>query len=313
MKKIVSIAIALFIGIVAWGQEIVETQYDVANYNKIKVSSIVNVRIVAGDKEGVIVKCDERLVPAMKIEKDAEVLEIGLNNDKLKEIAGSRFFGGTSISRGKDYIKINGTKFNGRIEIIAFVKQINEIKTSASGDVNWEGTLPSNDLRLISSSSGDITWEGLLDVDKLHIYASSSGDIKGDCRGEEAYVELSSSGDYKGNMEVKDLVIEVSSSADFKGDILARNVDAKISSSGDFIGNVEADNASFVLSSSADAKVSGKIGSLYVRASSSADFYGKKIVYDKAEVKTSSSADIYLSTSGKVIDNTRKRSGVFVD
>ncbi len=86
-----------------------------------------------------------------------------------------------------------------------------------------------------------------------------------------------------------------------------------VSSSGDFVGNVNAVKAVFDLSSSGDAEVKGSIDSLYVDASSSSDFQGKKIVYKYAEVETSSSVNIYLSKSGKVVDKTPRRTGVVID
>lgn len=293
MKNIIKIAILLVISsVVALGQEVKVKNYDVANYDKIEVRNSVDVKLVANGKEGVTVECDERLWPAIKVEQHGSKLEIGLDWDKLKKITGHRRT--RSVSIGKNKVKINGIIFEGGIKAIAYVKQIKEIKASSSGDVEWEGSLPTNQLYLRASSSGDITWTGLLEVNDLYVDCSSSGDVEGDYKGKNAIVELSSSGDFEGDIEVENLEVTLSSSADF-------------------VGKVKANEARFKLSSSGDAEVRGTIDSLYVKASSSADFYGKRIVYTHAEVKTSSSANIYLSKSGKVIDKTPKRTGVFVE
>ncbi len=293
MKTIINIVILVAVSMAtALGQEIKTKEYSLTNYDKIEVTNSIDVKLVADGKEGVSVTCDERLLPAIRVEKNGSKLEIGLDWKKLKELTGRRR--NQSISIDEDRVKINGMVFYGGIKVTAYIKQIKEIRTSSSGDVKWEGSLPTNELHLKTSSSGDIKWTGILTVDKLYIDCSSSGDVEGDYKGKEAFVELSSSGDYEGNMEVETL-------------------EAQISSSADFVGKVNALKAKFDLSSSGDAEVKGVIDSLYVEASSSADFHGKKIVYKYAEVETGSSASVYLSKSGEVVDKTPRRTGVFVD
>ncbi len=294
MKKIVSFAILLAIQIsVLYGQKISQKEYKLSDYSKIKVSSSLDVKLVASDKEGVTLKCDERLIPGIKIEKSGQVLEIGLDWDKLDDIAGSSFFN-RSVNISKDKVKINGKIFKGGINIVVYVKQISEITASSSGDVYWEGNLPANKLNINSSSSGDIKWTGVLKADLLNIKCSSSGDVTGDFEGEKSSIKISSSGDYNGNLHVN-------------------LFDAHISSSGDYKGELNAQTASFDLSSSGNATVSGNIDNLRVHASSSADFYGRKIVYKNADVKTSSSARIYLSKSGNLRDNTERKTGVIIE
>lgn len=293
MKTIVNIVILVAVSMAtALGQKIKTKEYQLTNYDKIEVTNAIDVKLVANGKEGVSVRCDERLLPAIKVEKHGSRVEIGLDWDELKEITGKRRMRNVSINN--EQVKINGIIFHGGIKVTAYIKQIKEIKTSSSGDVEWEGSLPTNELYLKASSSGDITWNGILEVDNLRISCSSSGDVEGDYKGKEAFLELSSSGDYEGDMDVDTLEVEISSSADF-------------------VGKVNATKAVFDLSSSGDAEVKGVIDSLYVEASSSADFHGKKIVYKYAEVETGSSANIYLSKSGEVVDKTPRRTGVFVD
>ncbi len=293
MKKMVNIAVMLMIiTVTAFGQTVKTKNYDIVNYNKIEVSNSIDVKLVADEQEGVLVSCDERLLPAIKIEKNDEELNIGLDWDILKKITGNRR--NRSVSINEHQVKINGVIFNGGIKVIVHVKQVKAITTSSSGDVEWEGSLPSKELHLKTSSSGDIQWTGVLKVDKLYITCSSSGDVEGNYTGKQAVVKLNSSGGYEGKMNVE-------------------NLDADISSSGDFEGEVNAKKAMFDLNSSGDANVKGVIHSLYVEANSSADFYGKKIVYKYAEVETSSSANIYLSKSGKVVDKTSRCTGVVIE
>lgn len=292
MRTILNAIVILLLNLTAWSQEIKTKEFHVSNYSKINVTNSLDVTLIPSDKEGVSVSCDERLLPAIKVVKKTNTLEIGLDWKEVRKIVGSRRTRSVSIS--KERIKINGIVFRGGINVTAYIKQIEEIKTSSSGDVEWKGSLPSEELILIAESSGDITWSGVLDVPYITIKSSSSGDIEGNIKAKHAIVKLSSSGDFEGNVE-------------------AMNLETFISSSADFLGEVNASKATFLLSSSGDAEVKGSIDSLYVKASSSADFYGKKIVYKKAEVSTKSSANIYLSKSGKVIDNTPRRTGVFIE
>ncbi len=292
MKKIINMAVMLMIiTVTAFGQTVKTKNYDIVNYNKIKVSNSIDVKLVADRQEGVSVSCDERLLPAIKIEKNDEELNIGLDWDILKKITGNRR--NRSISINEHRVKINGVIFNGGIEVIVHVKQVKAITTSSFGDVEWEGSLPSKELYLKTSFSGDIQWKGVLKVDKLHITCYSSGDVEGNYTGKQAVVNLNSSGGYEGKMNVETL-------------------DADISTSGDFEGEVNAKKATFDLNSSGDANVKGVIHSLYVEASSSADFYGKKIVYKYAEIEMNSLANIYLSKSGKVVDKTLRCKSIII-
>lgn len=312
MKTTVNIFLAVVLSLsIAWGQKIETKDFNIKGFSKIKVSNALDVRLIADDSESVHVKCDNRLIPAIKVEKNNNTLEIAFDWDKIREITGRRR--NRSISINDNSVKINGMVFKGGIEITAHIKQMNKITTSSSASVKWDGNLPTDNLDIKCSSSGDVLWTGLLDIREVSIDCSSSSDVHGDIKAREIEMELSSSADYTGNIETTNIEVEISSSADFEGTITAEQADFELSSSADFVGTVNVHKASFEMSSSADAKVEGNINLLFVEATSSADFLGKSIVYEKAEVKTSSSGDIYLSKSGEVIDRTPKRSGVFVE
>lgn len=312
MKTILSILVSIIFGVsTVYGQKLVTKEFAVKNYDKIEVRNSLDVKLVADGRESVSVRCDERLLPAIEIKTQGEILKIGFNWAKIKEITGRKR--NRSISISKDRIKINGIVFNGGIEIIAHIKRIHKLETMASAGIYWEGNLPTNKLEINCSSSGDVKWTGLLDIDKVEIDCSSSGDVKGDIKAKEVEIELSSSADYEGNIETTKIEAEVSSSADIEGTLIAETAEFEISSSADIVLHLNAVKAIFDMSSSADANIEGIIDELFVEASSSAEFQGKHITYKQAEVKATSSADIYLSKSGKVIDNTPKRSGVFIE
>lgn len=290
--KIVAVNIlCLIIGMnLSLGQKVVNREFDYSNYNKVRLECPIDLEIVADEKEGLSVKCDERLIKAFVIKNINNELIINFNPKVLK----SKIFSRANYQFGENKTKINGITYQGTIKMVVHVKYITEITSSQSGDITWKGNLPTKDLSLKANSSGDITWEGVLITNMLTAKASSSGDIEGDCKSKSVIINLDSSGDYLGNLD-------------------ARTLKMSLSSSGDFKGNINAQTADFFLSSSSDASVSGSIGTLNIKASSSADFHGKSILYKKAIVETHSSANIYLSKYGEVIDNTHKHTGVIIE
>ncbi|MBS9768713.1 MAG: hypothetical protein KGV44_14415, partial [Flavobacteriaceae bacterium] len=64
-------------------------------------------------------------------------MSIGLDWKVLRKITGRRWSQSISINNNK--LKINGMSFKGQLKVTANIKQIKEIKTSSSGDVEWSG------------------------------------------------------------------------------------------------------------------------------------------------------------------------------
>lgn len=312
MRMFVSLLVSVLFSVATvYGQKLETKDFNVRDYDKIVVQNAIDVKLIPDGREGVSVRCDSRLLPAVYVLSRGNKLKIGLDWELLQEITGSRR--NRTVSFSKERIEINGMVFKGGIKIIAHIKHIRELEASSAADIHWDANLSTDELDIKCSSSGDIYWTGLLLVDNLDIECSSSAGVKGNIKAKEVEIDLSSSADYKGNVEAQTIKVELSSSADFNGQLIAENAKFNISSSADFIGKVDANTASFYMSSSANARVKGIINSLFVKATSSSDFKGRGIVYKKAEVKTLSNGDIYLSKSGKVIDNTPRRTGVFVE
>ncbi len=316
MKRILNTAIFLVvIAATLFGQDTKTKHYDLTNYDEIEVSNSLNVKVVQNGKEGITVKCDSKLLPAILVDKIGNKIKIGIDWDEIEEICGTSFFSNRSISVHKNYVKINGKVFEGKIEIVAYFKNISKLKAASSGDILVDSDLQSDDLQVITSSSGDILMKGNLKADNLEFTASSSGDIvcNGLSNSNKLKLQSSSSGDIEVNCKTVSAIINLSSSGDFDGNVDANNIKVSISSSAEYKGIMNAEEAKFDLHSSGSARVSGNIDNLYVDASSSGDFYGKKVVYKYAELQTSSGANIYLSKSGKVVDNTPRRTGVFIE
>ncbi len=337
MKKIVNIILISLIGCyVALGQSIKTKTYNVKNYDKILVANSLNINLKQDGKEGVTVTCDDRLLSVISINKRGNQLRIELDWDEADKVSKKSFFRGRSISVNENYVKINGKTFNGSIDITVHGNEISELRAIASADIYVESGIKSSDLELEANSSGSIIVNGNIKSDylktvatssanilmkgdlkttNLDINANSSGDIKwkGLAKSEKLEISSTSSADVRGNCKTKKAELTINSSGSYKGDLNTDIVKAYITSSADYKGKIDADNAEFQLNSSGGANVSGKINNLYIISTTSADFYGKEIVYKYAEVKTNTSGSIRLSKSGKVVDKTEQHLGVFVN
>lgn len=293
MKRILSTTVLLLlIAATVLGQEIETKNYNFSNYDKIKVSNSLNVRLIADNSEGVSVTCDNRLLPAMRVKQSGSKVSISIDWDKVKKIVKSRKVSKVNID--EDIVIINDYEFKGGIIIKVNVKNISELEAVSAGGIIWDNNLPTKNLRLMASSAGSIKWQSLLKLDKLYIDCSSAGNLSGDINTKTAVVNLSSAGNYNGNINSETLEADISSAANFRSEI-----DAK--------------KATFQLNSAANAKVWGNIDDLFVEASSISKFRGRQIVYKYAEVETSSMSSIYLSKSGKVVDNTAQKHGIFIE
>ncbi len=294
MKRTLNTVILIVaIAATVFSQEIQTKHYDFKDYNRIEVSNSLYVKLIANNKEGVSVSCDKLLLPAMIVKKAGKKLSISIDWDKIKKIVKKRKLKYVIID--EDRVIINKhNKFKGGVKVTVNVKNITEIETVSAGVVKWKGSLPTKQLRMISSSAGSIKWDGILKLDELNMECSSAGSVLGDLNVKKAEVELNSAGKYSGDMNIETLEAEITSAANFTG-------------------NVNASNAKFDLNSAANTNLTGNIDTLYAEANTSSKIKAKELVYKYAEVKTDTYGAIYLSKSGKVVDNTPRKTGVIID
>ncbi|PID94604.1 MAG: hypothetical protein CSA95_02510 [Bacteroidetes bacterium] len=294
MKRVLHIAIfTLLIAATVFSQEIQTEHYDFKDYDKIEVNNSIYVTLVARNQEGVSVSCDDRLMPAMQVKKMGDKLSISIDWDKVERIVEKQE--NSEIIINDDRIIINDeNKFRGGLKVTVNVKNVTEIEAISAGMVKWEGDLPTKKLRLITSSAGSIKWDGVLELDELDMVCSSAGSVLGDLKLKNAAIALNSAAKYSGDIDVETLVAEISSAANFQG-------------------NVNASRAKFDLDAVSNAKITGSIDTLHAEANTSSNLSAQELVYQYAEVKTDTYGVIYLSKSGKVVDNTPRSTGVIIE
>jgi hypothetical protein len=185
---------------------VVKKERPAGSFNKIKVSTGIDVYLTQGDNTSITVEADENLHEYI-----------------LTEIRGDELF-----IRHENDVNVREAE---RERVYVTMKDIKSLSTSSAGDIVGESPIKTDDLELDASSAGDI---------KLEVYAknikldgSSSGDIT--LTGETDVLDagLSSAGDlYAYNLKCREADVSVSSAGD--ADIyVTEKLTARASSAGD--------------------------------------------------------------------------------
>jgi uncharacterized protein YxeA len=189
---------------------VVTKERKAAYFNKVHVSSGIDVYLTQGEKESITVEADDNL---------HEYIETEIKDNTLKVYSQANI---RSAKAKKVYVTI---------------KEVEELTASSAGDLSGENTIKTETLYLSASSSGDITLK--VETENLKCRISSSGDIT--LRGvtNELEADLSSAGDLKAfDLETKIADISASSAGDARITV-TENLRARASSAGDiyYMGN----------------------------------------------------------------------------
>ena len=164
-------------------------------------------------------------IDVILIEGSAEQAEVSVRGadleDVITRVSGDRLK--IEMAPGKNYWNVD-------VKVIVTYKELEEISASSSSDVESEGVISADELRVDVSSSADVSIS--IDTKMLDVEVSSSGDLEIEGVTQEQYVRVSSSGDYDGfDLESEMAEVRVSSSGDVKVNVTKR-IDATASSSG---------------------------------------------------------------------------------
>ena len=208
----------IIFGITAEGNcKIIKETRDVKDFDQVSFGCPGELTVIQGDKESLIIEADDEIMEYIETYVTGHTLKI-----KLDDRAWHR--------------KI---RFNYHINMTLYLKDINELLVSGSGEVESE-KLKSKELKLWVSGSGD------LDVDKLeaqflNLKVSGSGSIQvEDLSSEEVDARISGSGeiDLGGKTTRED--ISISGSGDFMArDLECETATVQVSGSGDVVIRVE--------------------------------------------------------------------------
>ncbi|GIQ61217.1 DUF2807 domain-containing protein [Flavobacterium collinsii] len=208
------------------GNVVTETR-TTSDYNAIKVSGFFDVDLVAGKEGKIIVKGEQNLLSAIKVEVEDNVLKVytekGVNlspslGKKIEVIVPFETISALTLSgsgdvQSKDPIKSDKflAKLSGSGNFNLAVNSTDlELNLSGSGDVSLKGNTANFVTKL--SGSGDIDAANLKSKN-TDVTISGSGDIRVNCT-ESLTARVSGSGDirYSGNPEKRDVKVSGSGS-----------------------------------------------------------------------------------------------------
>jgi hypothetical protein len=183
----------------------VEEERNVPDFDRLKVSTGIDVKLSQGNRHRVIIKANEDIIDDVESEVVNGTLKLTVDRNW--------FWGGGSVNAE-----------------ITFV-ELNSIDVSAGSDVESEGLLTFEDLEIEASSGSDLKLN--LEAYSVQLRTSSGSDanLKGAARNFEA--RASSGSDISAyDFEVENAVLECSSGSDVRANV-SRTMKVKASSGSD--------------------------------------------------------------------------------
>ena len=210
-------AVVIF-GITAEGNcKMIKETREVKNFDEVVFGCPGELKIIQGDKESLIIEADEEVMKYIEAYVTGHTLKI-----KLDDRAWHKKF-----------------RFNYHISMTLYLKDINELMVSGSGEAEAE-KLTSKDLKLWVSGSGDLDVDEV-DAKFINLKVSGSGSIMvDDLKSEEVDARISGSGEIElgGTTDREDITI--SGSGDFDArDLQCNTAVVQVSGSGDVVVRVE--------------------------------------------------------------------------
>lgn len=205
MKTFITLLLTVALTIPSFGQK---RTVDVGNFSELSLGISANLYLKQGSSTRVEIECDDDIFDEIEFELKGDQLVI-------KKEGNWNFGSGWRKSEVTIYVTMN---------------KIDELSVSGSGNMESEGKLTTNDVRLSVSGSGDMDLE--MESDELDIRISGSGSIRLNGTAEEAEARISGSGRVKAeDMTVKTFEARISGSGSCY--ITATDeIDASISGSG---------------------------------------------------------------------------------
>ena len=191
--------------------KIVSKTFKVAPVNSISVTSIVDVVVTQGNTQKIVVKGSDNLIPYCEIKNNDGKLTVGM----------------TKEARSKSFPKCD-------LIVYVTVKDINNVSSSGTGDVKFQGSVKSQILRLSVSGTGDISVP-VFNGDRLKVSISGTGDVSIEGNVNNATLSVSGTGDINAKLsELTHLSASVSGTGEiYARKMIARNVEATASGTGD--------------------------------------------------------------------------------
>ena len=197
------------------GKVVSETR-TTSDYDAIKVAGSFDVDLVAGKEGKIIIKGEENLVSAIKVEVEDNVLKIYVEK-------------GTNIrpSMGK------------KIEVTVPFEKISEVSLAGSGNIQSKNAIKNDKFTAKLAGSGNFNLE--VNSTNLELNLSGSGNINLKGSSDSLTTKLAGSGNIEAtNLKAKNVDVNVSGSGNSRVNCI-ENLTARIAGSGDikYTGNPE--------------------------------------------------------------------------
>ena len=183
---------------------IITDEREVSEFNKVHLKGSGNVFLSLGEKQSLIIKTDDNIMPLIKT-----------------DVSGKKL----TISNGKHHLR--PTVF----EVFITVKNLEDVTISGSGDVRGNDRFVAEAFFAEISGSGDIDLE--VETGMLESKISGSGTIHLSGKAEDYTVSISGSGEINAfDVQAKTVSVKISGSGNCRV-YATESLDAKISGSGD--------------------------------------------------------------------------------
>jgi hypothetical protein len=183
---------------------IITEEREVSEFNKVHLKGSGNVFLTLGEKQTLIIKTDDNIMP---------LIETDVSGKKL------------IISHNKHYLR--PTLF----EVFITVKNLEHVAISGSGNVRGKDRFMADAFYAEISGSGDMDLE--VETGRLETKISGSGSIRLAGKAEDYTVSISGSGEINAfDVQAKNVTVKISGSGDCRVHA-TESLDTKISGSGD--------------------------------------------------------------------------------
>ena len=183
---------------------IITEEREVSQFDKVQLKGSGNVFLTPGEKQALIIKTDDNIMP---------LIETDVSGKKL------------TISHGKHHLR--PTAF----EVFITVKNLKGVAISGSGDISGKGRFVTDTFYAEISGSGDVDLE--VETSKLASKISGSGAIRLAGKAQDYTVSISGSGEINAfDVQAETVSVKISGSGDCRVNA-TESLDAKISGSGD--------------------------------------------------------------------------------
>jgi hypothetical protein len=252
----------------------VDKDFNVSDFQSIRVSGGFDVTLVQGSTEGVTLSAQENLYEYIKVEVNQGVLNIYTEENVMA----------TKPMKAR----------------IAF-KSIASLKVSGGGDVVAENPVNVPELSVEISGGGDVT--ASINTKEMKCRMSGGGDARLSGSARNYDFDMSGGGDLQSSMDAHEFSCRLSGGGDLTLESKEEVAEAIIDINGG--GDVEADltvgKLSCTISGGGNASLSGKANELDISVSGGGDIHAAGFVTNIAQIQASGGSDIHVYVSKELM------------